>query len=257
MRSAQPSSTRIFNTTADIRPMLLAATSGMHYPESRFILRRVRVPSESDLLPPLRQAGYHVEPDVGLRHAGALAQSIRNWCCSEQQAERGVVPHRPRRGRACRRRRGPVGAALAGRLSPAPLGGQSGMKRACKHEPPIFVGAADVGQVSCTVTFDPAMEGPQLDKALNYFQYQLKGVSFLPRLAAGSYPQMPLQAIDGAPSPNACISDAPQRPSTPPCLRASSRCSSCRAPRSPTSSPRTTSATAPSAPCRSDVAASP
>ena len=30
-------------------------------------------------------------------------------------------------------------------------------------------------QVSCTVTFDPATEGPQLDKALNYFQYQLKG----------------------------------------------------------------------------------
>ena len=31
-------------------------------------------------------------------------------------------------------------------------------------------------QVSCTVTFDPATEGPQLVPALEYYQYQLKGM---------------------------------------------------------------------------------
>jgi hypothetical protein len=30
---------------------------------------------------------------------------------------------------------------------------------------------------------------------LNYYQYQLKGISFLPRLAAGAFQQMPYEAI--------------------------------------------------------------
>ena len=36
-------------------------------------------------------------------------------------------------------------------------------------------------QVSCTVTFDPEKEGPQIANALDYFQYQLKGISLLPK----------------------------------------------------------------------------
>ena len=51
-------------------------------------------------------------------------------------------------------------------------------------------------QVSCTVTFDPETEGPQIPYALNYFQYQMKGVSFLPKLELGAYKQMPYEAID-------------------------------------------------------------
>jgi len=34
-----------------------------------------------------------------------------------------------------------------------------------------------VMQVSCTVTFDPEREGPQLIQALEYYQYQLKGAA--------------------------------------------------------------------------------
>lgn len=51
-------------------------------------------------------------------------------------------------------------------------------------------------QVSCTVTFDPDVEGPQLEHALEAFQYQLKGVSFLPRAEEGAYEQMPYESID-------------------------------------------------------------
>ena len=40
------------------------ATPGMHYPESRFYIRRVRIPSSSELLQPLQKAGYSVEPSV-------------------------------------------------------------------------------------------------------------------------------------------------------------------------------------------------
>jgi hypothetical protein len=51
-------------------------------------------------------------------------------------------------------------------------------------------------QVSCTVTFDPETEGNQLEQALNFYQYQLKGISCLPRSNGGAYKQMPYEAID-------------------------------------------------------------
>jgi len=37
---------------------LLGDFLGMHYPESRFYLRRVRLSSDADVLGPLRDAGY-------------------------------------------------------------------------------------------------------------------------------------------------------------------------------------------------------
>ena len=51
-------------------------------------------------------------------------------------------------------------------------------------------------QVSCTVTFDPETEGSQIANALDIYQYQLKGISFLPKLELGAYPQMPYEEID-------------------------------------------------------------
>ena len=50
-------------------------------------------------------------------------------------------------------------------------------------------------QVSCTVTFSPETEGKQIAPALDYFQYQLKGISFLPKLELGAYKQMPYEEI--------------------------------------------------------------
>jgi uncharacterized Fe-S cluster-containing radical SAM superfamily protein len=50
-------------------------------------------------------------------------------------------------------------------------------------------------QVSCTVTFDPKTEGKQIASALDYFQYQLKGISFLPKMELGAYKQMPYEEI--------------------------------------------------------------
>lgn len=43
---------------------LAAATPGMHYPHSRFQIRRVRLAHESELLAPLVAAGYDVEDDA-------------------------------------------------------------------------------------------------------------------------------------------------------------------------------------------------
>ena len=43
--------------------------------------------------------------------------------------------------------------------------------------------------------FDPETEGGQIATALNYFQYQLKGISFLPKMELGAYRQMPYEEI--------------------------------------------------------------
>jgi hypothetical protein len=51
-------------------------------------------------------------------------------------------------------------------------------------------------QVSCTITFDPEKEGHQIKHLLDYFQYQMKGISFLPRKEKGAYKQMPYETID-------------------------------------------------------------
>jgi ribonucleoside-triphosphate reductase (thioredoxin) len=50
-------------------------------------------------------------------------------------------------------------------------------------------------QVSCTVTFDPEREARDIAPALNFFQYQLKGVSLLPRAPTAAYAQLPYEAI--------------------------------------------------------------
>ena len=50
-------------------------------------------------------------------------------------------------------------------------------------------------QVSCTITFDPDTEGHLIPSLLDEFQHQLKGISFLPNLQSGAYPQMPYEEI--------------------------------------------------------------
>lgn len=49
-------------------------------------------------------------------------------------------------------------------------------------------------QVSCTVTFRPE-EAKEIPAILKYHQYDLKAISFLPKVENGAYPQMPYQAI--------------------------------------------------------------
>jgi hypothetical protein len=139
--------------------LLANSTPGIHYPESRFYIRRMRLSPNSELIAPLKEAGYsliwskndsawvvEVPVDVG---AGIRTQSnVSLW---EQLS---------------------LGAFMQ------------------KYW-------AD-NQVSQTVTFDPATEANQLEPALNYFQYQLKGVSFLPKLPKGAYDLMPYEEINEA-----------------------------------------------------------
>lgn len=50
-------------------------------------------------------------------------------------------------------------------------------------------------QVSCTVTFKPE-EQSQIQVILDYLRYDLKSISFLPKLEYGVFAQMPYEAID-------------------------------------------------------------
>jgi ribonucleoside-triphosphate reductase len=55
--------------TTSIKPsgtvsLLAGATPGLHYPESRFYVRRVRLGAGSELVQPLIDAGFPVEPAV-------------------------------------------------------------------------------------------------------------------------------------------------------------------------------------------------
>mmetsp|Transcript_161 Transcript_161/g.256 ORF Transcript_161/g.256 Transcript_161/m.256 type:complete len:756 (+) Transcript_161:200-2467(+) len=149
--------------TTSIKPsgtvsLLAGATPGMHAPESRFYIRRVRVGKDSEVLEPLRKANYHLEPDVA-DPDNTVVVSI------------------------------PIDAGQGVRTSSEiNLWEQLSLAAFLQRH------WAD-NQVSCTVTFDPESEGSNISQALDVFQYQLKGVSFLPRLPVGAYAQMPYEEI--------------------------------------------------------------
>ena len=137
--------------------LLAGATPGVHYPEMTHYIRRVRLSVHSELIIPLKEAGYKIEPCVGSEDSTVVVEipvkigdnirSIREVSMWEQ-------------------------LALA-----------AFMQRYWSDN-----------QVSCTITFGPE-EANQISHALQFYQYQLKGISFLPRLENGSYKQMPYEGI--------------------------------------------------------------
>jgi adenosylcobalamin-dependent ribonucleoside-triphosphate reductase len=150
--------------TTSVKPsgtvsLLAGATPGLHYPESRFYFRRMRLSNQSELIEPLKKAGYNVEPAFGSENSTVVVsvpvdvgEGIRT------AAELSIWEQ----------------FSLAAFLQ--------------RHW-------AD-NQVSCTATFNPETEADELPHVLKYFQYRLKGISLLPRKNGGAYKQMPYEAID-------------------------------------------------------------
>jgi adenosylcobalamin-dependent ribonucleoside-triphosphate reductase len=150
--------------TTSVKPsgtvsLLVGATPGMHYPESRFYIRRIRASKHSELLEPLKRAGYTVEPAFGSEDSTVVI---------EVPVDVGE------------------GIRTAAELS---IWEQFSLAAFLQRH------WAD-NQVSCTATFDPETEADELPHVLNYFQYRLKGISLLPRHELGAYKQMPYEAID-------------------------------------------------------------
>jgi ribonucleoside-triphosphate reductase (thioredoxin) len=138
--------------------LLAGATPGVHFPENVYYIRRMRLSKHSDLLAPLKEAGYTIEACVGSEDStmvvevpvkvGDNIRSVKDVSIWEQ-------------------------IALAAFMQ--------------KYW-------AD-NQVSCTVTFTKK-EADQIQNVLNFYQYQLKGISFLPLLEhGGAYKQMPYESI--------------------------------------------------------------
>ena len=150
--------------TTSIKPsgtvsIVAASTPGMHYPQSRFYIRRIQLSRTSPLVNPLKNAGYKIEKAFGSEEStlvvevpidiGEKIRTIKDVSMWEQLSLAAFIQ---------------------------------------KYW-------AD-NQVSCTVTFDPETEGKQIESALNYFQYQLKSISFLPNKELGAYKQMPYEEIN-------------------------------------------------------------
>ena len=149
--------------TTSVKPsgtvsLLAGATPGLHYPESRFYIRRIRLSINSTLIKPLEKAGYHIEPAFGSKNTTVVVE----------------VPV-------------DVGEGVR-TINEVPMWEQMSLAAFMQKY------WAD-NQVSCTVTFDPKTEGNQISYALNYFQYQLKGISLLPKFEQGAYRQMPYEEI--------------------------------------------------------------
>lgn len=137
--------------------LLAGATPGVHFPISRCYIRRVRLAKDSDLVEPLKRAGFKVEPAKWAEKSTVVVEF-------PIKLEKGV------------RSQNDVSMWEKLRLT----------EFLQRHW-------AD-NQVSVTIDFDPKTEGAQIAPALDYFQYSLKSVSFLPR-KDDVYDQMPYEAI--------------------------------------------------------------
>ena len=149
--------------TTSVKPsgtvsLLAGATPGLHYPESRFYIRRVRLANNSPLIPGLKAAGYKLEPAVGSEDSTLVVEI-------------------------------PVDVGVGIRTVD-----QVSMWEQLSLAANMQEHWSD-NQVSATVTFKPESEGNQIANALEYFQYRLKGISFLPKLDFGAFPQMPYEEI--------------------------------------------------------------
>ena len=135
--------------------LLASATPGVHYPNSRYYKRRVRMSTGSPLIEELKKSGYHVEPDAF------------------QPEHTQIVEF-------------PIDIGKCKTLDDVTMYHQLEM---CAFLQFYY---AD-NQVSCTVTFRPD-EGNHIAEALETYQYRLKGISFLPRCDS-KYPQMPYERL--------------------------------------------------------------
>jgi len=138
--------------------LLGGATPGVHYPESKYYIRRVRLAKNSPLLKSLSSSGYIIEPAFGQEESTVVVE-FPVFVGSDVKTLEDV--------------------SMWEQLSLAAFIQKYWSDNA----------------VSVTVTFDPDKEGKDIERALDFFQYQLKGVSFLPKISGGAYKQMPYEKI--------------------------------------------------------------
>lgn len=146
--------------TTSVKPsgtvsLLPGVTPGVHFPEDNFYIRRVTLSKDSPLVQACKDAGYNVEDAV-----------------DDNSAVKVEIPVK---------------------ISGVRTVNQVSMWEQLEIAAFMQEYWAD-NQVSCTVTFQKH-EANQIPQALNYYQYRLKGISFLPKLEEGTYAQAPYESI--------------------------------------------------------------
>lgn len=142
--------------------LLGGSTPGIHYPESKFYIRRVRVPANSEFLPVLREAGIPIEPDVCNPAISMVAEFVVNAGVNRSVSDLRMVEQ----------------LRLAS----------------------LMQTYWSDNAVSCTISFDPDIERPEtIAHLLEEYQLKLKGAAFLPRASGGgscrAYAQLPYEEI--------------------------------------------------------------
>lgn len=137
--------------------LLAGVTPGVHWPTSDIYIRRMRLSTNDPLVEALREAGYHVEPDVMNPDFDAVVELPTQGPLVRTEQEVSVWEK----------------AALA-----------------VLHQRYWADNA-----VSVTLTFSPE-ERDQIGPVIRAFEGQLKTMSFLPYSDTGAYAQMPYEQID-------------------------------------------------------------
>lgn len=138
--------------------LLAGATPGIHFPESKYYIRRIRLASNSSYVDILKEAGYKVEP-------------------AKEDPNNTVVVEFP-----------VFSGENTKTINEVSMWEQLNLAAFAQEN------WADNG-VSVTVTFKKEEE-KSIESALDYYQFKLKAVSFLPKLENGAYEQMPYEEID-------------------------------------------------------------
>lgn len=148
--------------TTSVKPsgtisLLTGSTPGIHYPISRYYIRRVRMQHTSKLLPSLKKRGYNIIYDVPNEPQTVIIEFPVDIGCNIRNLK---------------------DVTMWEQIMLAEF-----MQRYWADN-----------QVSVTVTFDSQTEGKHIANALNYAQYNLKGISFL-ALDNTAYKYAPYESI--------------------------------------------------------------
>ena len=150
--------------TTSIKPsgsvsLLAGVTPGMHYPINRCYIRRMNIAKNSDLVKILSDAGYEYEDSAYDDTSYSFSFPIKLDDNIRAQDELSIWEQ---------------------------FSFASFLQRYWADN-----------QVSCTISFDYATEKNEIEKCLDYFQYELKGISLLPRFNNNkkAYKQMPYEGI--------------------------------------------------------------
>lgn len=136
--------------------LLPGVTPGIHYPHSKFYIRRVRFQEDHPIVTALKECGYHVEKDQYSPNT-----VVAEFPVKEDNFDRSKT--------------------------------QVTMWEQLENAAQMQSYWAD-NQVSITVTFDKEKEGPSIKSALELYETRLKSVSFLP-LEDHGFAQAPYEEI--------------------------------------------------------------